>query len=104
MLYFIIVVDETCSVSLPGQAVHRLILLSQRENTKSRGDIGYMEQGHTFQGNSRVWGNGMAISVLTCTNCGSRLEGAFSVSAHSTMINEHVQHGGVRRDHGGADF
>ncbi len=104
MLYFIIVVDNTCSVSLPWQAVHRLILLSQRENTKSRGDIGYMEQVHTFDGNCPVCGNDMVISRLTCRNCGSALEGSFSLSEHSTRFDAPVRHVGVRSDRGEAHF
>src|SRR5712692_10439294 len=101
MLYFIIVVDETCSVSLLGQAVHRLILLSQREHKIERG---YMEQVHTFDGNCPVCGNDMVISRLTCRNCGSALEGSFSLSEHSTRFDAPVRHVGVRSECGEAHF
>src|SRR2546425_11287238 len=63
-----------------------------------------MEQVHTIDGNCPVCGNGMVISRLKCRNCGSDLEGSFSLREHSTVFDAPVRYVGVRSDRGEAYF
>lgn len=63
-----------------------------------------MERTHTIDGNCPVCGNGMVISRLTCRNCGSSLEGSFSLHEHSSRFDAPARHGGLRSDRGEARF
>jgi len=57
-----------------------------------------MERTNTVDGNCPVCGNGMVISRLSCRNCGSALEGSFSLREHSTGFDAHIRHSGAPGD------
>lgn len=43
-------------------------------------------------GNCPVCGNGMVISHLSCRNCGSSLEGSFSLREPTSGVDAHLCH------------
>src|SRR5712691_8306177 len=59
----------------------------------------YMEGMHTVDGICPVCGDSMAISRLSCRNCGSALEGSFSLGETSTAFDPSFQHGRTRTEH-----
>jgi hypothetical protein len=51
-----------------------------------------MVQANAVDGNCPVCGNGMVISRLSCRNCGSSLEGSFSLREPSSRFDAHICH------------
>jgi hypothetical protein len=63
-----------------------------------------MEGTHAIDGNCPVCGYCMVISRLSCGNCGSTLEGSFSLAEHASGFDAHFQHSGRRNTRGEARF
>jgi hypothetical protein len=59
-----------------------------------------MERTNQIDGNCPVCGNDMVISRLSCGNCGSALEGFFSLRERSAGSAAVVQYRGARDDRG----
>ncbi|TMD64237.1 MAG: DUF2089 domain-containing protein [Chloroflexi bacterium] len=57
-----------------------------------------MEGTYTVDGVCPVCGYGMVISRLSCRNCGSALEGSFSLDEYTTEFEGHFQNRGKRTD------
>src|SRR5216684_8574252 len=74
---------------------------SARPNTElhpiERGDD-LMEGMYTVDGICPVCGDSMAISRLSCRNCGSALEGSFSLGEPLTGFDAQFQHRGARTE------
>jgi len=68
-----------------------------------RGDE-IMEGTYTVDGICPVCGYSMVISRFSCRNCGSALEGTFSLDERSTEFDAHLQNRGTRTDRGEARF
>src|SRR5437868_15513956 len=66
-----------------------------------RGDE-IMEGTYMVDGICPVCGYSMVMSRLSCRNCGSALEGTFSVDEFSTEFDAHLQNRGTRTDRGAA--
>src|SRR2546421_10407948 len=63
-----------------------------------------MEGTYTVDGICPVCGYSMVISQFSCRNCGSALEGTFSLDERSTEFDAHLQNRGTRTDRGEARF
>jgi hypothetical protein len=63
-----------------------------------------MERMHTIDGDCPVCGSGMVISRFSCRNCGSALEGSFSLRGHPAGFDALIRPGNARADRGEARF